>query len=236
MTTHGESAARLRARWRARARERGAVVFIVAMTLAVLASLGMFALISASSEVKSAGYERQSVQTHYLAEYGMVAAAQKLGPDYAQAIEAQMRNSTDYNASYARNHCVSLESVPSTADAPSRECKILRMTDLTQGWTAPFNATPLRAVSGSTPGSLGFTALNGFFTVEVTDPVFGQPKAGMAVLGQPLTTMCPVTFTVTTFGATFPNNASSNVTQTYGAAGVEQGRGRLTGGPIPCPQ
>ena len=41
---------------RRRATQSGAVVFIVAMTLAVLASLGLYALQSASAEVKTSGY------------------------------------------------------------------------------------------------------------------------------------------------------------------------------------
>ena len=227
-------------RARARRRERGAVVFIVAMTLAVLASLGLFALVSASTEVKTAGFERQSLQTHYLAESATLATASMVGPDYAQAVESSMRNNTDYNTSLPRNHCVSLESVPATADGPSKECKILQMTDLTQGWQSPYSiaagGTPLRASSVSAPGSLGPSALDGFVGVEVTDTIFGEPVSGMATMGQRLTTMCPVTFTVTGYGSTRPNNAGTNDVQKYGAEGVEQSRARLTGGPIPCPQ
>ena len=222
-----------RARRRAHGGEAGAVVFIVAMTIAVLVSLGIFALVSASTEIKSAGYERQAMQTHYLAEFGMVAAAQKVGPDYAQAVEAQMRTTSDYNGSYLRHHCISLEAVPTTADAPSRECKILRSSDLTQGWGL---ATPLRPSSLTVPGSLGAVALNGDFSVEISDPVFGQPVAGMANIGQGQQSMCPVTFTVAAYGIVTPNNAGSNLTQLYGSASAEEGRGRLTGGPIVCPQ
>ena len=47
-------------------RRRGAVMFVVAMTIAVLASVGMYALAAASSEVRTSGNERQNTQTHYL--------------------------------------------------------------------------------------------------------------------------------------------------------------------------
>ena len=224
-------------RARRRARQGGAIVFIVSMTIAVLASLGLFALVSASTEIKSAGYERQALQTHYLAEYGMLAAAQKVDPDYAMAVEAQMRTTSDYGAAFPRHHCISLETVPPTADAISRECKILRLTDLTGGWLVPYNTTPLRPSTPIAPCSLGSVALDGYFTVEITDPQFGQPVTGMATLGQKLLSVCPVTFTVTTFGSTYPNGGAIGIHQAvFGGSGVEQGRGRLTGGPIPCPQ
>ena len=64
-----------KARQRRRRSQRGAVVFIVAMTIAVLASLGLYALQSASTEVKTSGYGRQNAQSHYLSEYGISAGS-----------------------------------------------------------------------------------------------------------------------------------------------------------------
>jgi hypothetical protein len=56
----------------------GGTMFVVAMTIAVLSTVGAWALQSAALEVRMAGYERQSTQTHYLTEYGLVATAQDL--------------------------------------------------------------------------------------------------------------------------------------------------------------
>src|SRR5580704_882781 len=56
----------------------GGTMFVVAMTLAVLSTIGAWALQSAALEVRMAGYERQNTQTHYLAEYGVLAAMQDL--------------------------------------------------------------------------------------------------------------------------------------------------------------
>ena len=55
-----------------RRRDEGAVMFIVAMTLAVLASVGVYALAAAATEVRTSGNERQGTQTHYLAEFGVI--------------------------------------------------------------------------------------------------------------------------------------------------------------------
>ncbi len=63
-----------------RATSAGGTMFVVAMTLAVLSTIGAWALQSAALEVRMAGYERQSTQTHYLAEYGVMAAMQDLSP------------------------------------------------------------------------------------------------------------------------------------------------------------
>ena len=224
-----------------RARQGGAVVFIVSMTIGVLVSLGAFALISASTEIKSAGYERQALQTHYLSEYAMVAAAQKLDGNYARLIVGQMAVTGgggvvgDYDPGFPRKHCISLEAVPSTASTASRGCKIMRMNDLSQGWAGI--SAPLRPSTIATPGSLGPVALDGNFSVEITDVAFGTTAAGYAVGGQAQQISgCPVSFTVTTFGQVLPNYAGSNTAQLFGAASLEEGRGRLTGGPLsPCP-
>ena len=49
-------------------------MFVVAMTIAVLGAIGMWAIQSAALEVRMAGFGRQATQTHYLAEYGALAA------------------------------------------------------------------------------------------------------------------------------------------------------------------
>jgi len=226
-------------RARRRAHEGGAVVFIVSMTIGVLVALGAFALISAATEIKSAGYERQSLQTHYLSEYAMVATAQFVNGDSAAAVESYMRNHAngtcpncigDYDPGYPRNHCTSLETVPVTAGAKIRSCKILRMSDLSQGWSGIPAA--LRPSSPTIPGSLGAVPFDGDFGVEVTDTMQGAPLPGNA-LTQPT---CPVTFTVSSVGQTKPSVAfaGANTTQIFGASSLEAGRGLVTGGPIPC--
>ena len=61
-----------------RRREDGAAMFIVAMTLAVLASVGVYALAAAATEVKTSGNERQNTQTHYLSQYGVLGVAHEM--------------------------------------------------------------------------------------------------------------------------------------------------------------
>ncbi len=65
-------------RWSHRQDEAGAAMFIVSMTLTVLASVGIYALAAASNEVRTSGYERQNTQTHYLASYGVLGIAHEI--------------------------------------------------------------------------------------------------------------------------------------------------------------
>jgi hypothetical protein len=218
-----------------RAQQGGAVVFIVSMTIGVLVSLGAFALISASTEIKSAGYERQALQTHYLSEYAMIAASEKLDPASGMnstilgqmGVDPSGTAKGDYDALAPRHHCQSLATVPPGASAQSRGCKLLYEPELSLGWAL---STPLRPSTFAVPGSLGPVALDGKFHVEITDLTFGTTDAGNGLPGGSgqQTPYCPVAVTVTTFGQVLPNYAAGNTAQTYGASSIEEGRGRVT--------
>src|ERR1700728_3330974 len=88
----------------------GAAMFVVAMTMAVLVSVGVYALAASANETRTAGNERQSTQTHYLADYGIVGAAHEVTSTRAQFFLTQMMSPTYRDAS-----CTSL---PSLAGAP----------------------------------------------------------------------------------------------------------------------
>ena len=66
-----------------RARSAGSVMFIVSTTLALLAMMGLFAIGSATREVKVSGYLRQSTQAHTLSQATIQASAAYLDPNYA---------------------------------------------------------------------------------------------------------------------------------------------------------
>jgi hypothetical protein len=232
----------LRSRWRRRRSDRGAIVFIVAMTTAVLASLGLFALVAASQEVKTAGYERQNVQQHYLAESGLVAANLQVTLYGDGAILPFMRTTPgagqvgDYNSGQPRNQCWSLESVKATSlpppDTHSQECKIMNYRpplrlDLMSPFrsTNGFNATGFStwpALGTYTSPVLAPTTFDAEIRVEVTDPVAGSTILTNATAGQAQQTVRACTVTVTTYGETLPQSG------TYGAAGLEVGRARIT--------
>ena len=73
-----------------RLQEGGVAMFIVSMMITVLATVGLFALAAAATELKTAGNERQSTQTHYLAQYGIIAMAHNADGPYATAYLGRM--------------------------------------------------------------------------------------------------------------------------------------------------
>jgi hypothetical protein len=212
-----------------RAREGGAVIFVVAMTLAVLAALGAYALNASSMEIKTAGFERQNTQTHYLSEYGVLAAMQDVSPDTAQLYLNLMISRPDTS-------CTSLPgSAFVTPNVLSRACLRMGAAELAKPWASPA-PTPVvqwNSTVPGTPGSLGLIPVDGDFYVEMTEPTQAPPPPGFDTkLG-----LCFVQFTVTSIGITQPQvpDKTVNATALYAGEGLETSRARIIGGPVKFP-
>jgi hypothetical protein len=223
-----------KARVRIRRREAGAAMFIVAMTLAVLASLGIYALAAAAMEVRTSGNERQSTQTHYLAEYGIISTAYELTTTKAQWYLGMMLTQPDQS-------CLSLPLVPTTAAPMTKACWRMGSSEIAQGqgggpWSdkaiVPYGGT-LPLESNATPGSFGPVPMLGDFFVELTEPIQANAPARYALDLH----LCFVTLTASSTGVTRPLFAATVTDQTaqYGGEGVETQRARLVAGPIQCP-
>lgn len=212
-----------------RRREAGAVMFIVAMALAVLASVGIYALAAASNELRTSGNERQSTQSHYLSQYGVIAAAQELASTKAQFYLGLMMTQPDVN-------CVSLQGVPTTASPMTKACRRMGMQELAtgSGWSA--NATVPYAFNtpyAGAPGSLGPTPVKPDFYIELTEPTTASTPARYAINLQ----FCFIQMTTTSVGITQPQYPSSPTTPSvFGGEGLEMQRARLVAGPIQCPR
>ena len=214
---------------RRRRLEGGAVIFIVAMTLAVLASLGLYALQSASTEVKTSGYIRQNAQSHYLSEYGMLAGVNAMSGTTGQLYLSMMRTQTQMDSS-----CTSLQGVDMTnASNLSKACYRMGAAQIGTAWGT--GVTPVVAATPSIAGSLGPYALTGDFYVEVTDPSMGSAMWGIDTrMG-----LCFQSFSLLAVGITEPDQQmllSQGITLTptalYGAEGTEMSRARITAGPM----
>lgn len=215
-----------------RRREGGAAMFIVAMTLAVLASVGVYALAAASNELRTAGNERQNAQTHYLSQYGVMAATQELAGTKAQLYLGLMLAQPD-------THCVSLV-LPTTGPAPdpmTAACRRVGATELAVG--SNWSTTPTVAYQGLpnsqtlTPGSLGPTPLKADFFVEFTAPTMTSAAARYALNSQ----FCFIQFTTTSVGVTQPQSITGSGSSAYfGGEGLEMQRARLVAGPVMCPR
>jgi hypothetical protein len=218
-------------RARIRRTESGAVMFIVAMVLAVLASVGIYALAAASNEMRTSGNERQNTQTHYLSQYGIIAASQELAATKAQLYLGLMLSPTTSDS-----NCISLPGVPATADPMTRACRRIGATELAvgSGWaTTPTDTYGGQTPYSATPGSLGPSPLNADFFVEFTSPTMAAAPSRYALNLQ----FCFVQFTATSTGITQPQYvAAGALTPYYGGEGLEMQRARLVAGPIQCPR
>jgi len=228
--------------------EAGAILFIVAMIVAVLGSVGIYALAAAATEVRAAGNERQSTQTHYLAQYGILAAANYVQND-TTLYEQLATTSPDWP-------CTSLPGVTQSANALLRACFRIEEGDLTSVWGATggtppapplidYGGTP-SSTSGSAsasssgtsvpplalntpPGSLGPTPMTARFFVELTSPT---QKAAPSRYALDLH-FCFHEYTATAVGVTQPvySQQSSNPGGAYSAQGQEMQRARFLLGP-----
>jgi len=173
-------------RLRRRSRERGAAVFIVIMVISLLTAIGIFAARSASLVDTAAGYERQMLQTEYVAQYGTLTTAAELGSGSAKAYVDQMSTGED--------DCRATSKLPPPEAGAPVPCYKLFMSEL----AARVNQNSTGKVSklfepaaedddGATqPGSLGGTPLDGNFVVEMTDPgPVEKPIPGEAAGGSP---------------------------------------------------
>jgi len=215
-----------------RAGEAGAAMFVIAMTLAVLASVGVYALAASASEVRTAGNERQSTQTHYLAQYGVVGANHELIASKAQYYVGLMLTQPE-------STCASLPGLSSASTPPApitKACRRLGSAELGGAWKpqpfiVPYGGTAPYAASPTTVGSLGSVPMSGDFFVELTEPA----KAHAAARYATDLSFCFIRMTVTSNGITQPIVANQP-TAMYANEGLEVQRARLIAGPVQCPR
>jgi hypothetical protein len=190
-----------------RRNQGGAVMFLVTMTLAVLASVGIYALAAATSEVRASGSERQATVTHYLAEYGTVASTQMMSASRAQSYIATMVSNPDTG-------CWSLPVSSTTQpDNVIRACSHVQDSEiaLAGGWT------------GATFGTFaGIAAPVPHFQVEYTGlaKAFTPPRYALNL------NICFAEITASAYGTTTPANTTG-----FGK-GIETQRARLVAGPV----
>jgi len=126
-----------------RARERGAVIFIVVMVMTLLAAIGVFSIRSASMVDMATGYARQSAQTQGLGLYGVPLAANELGDGRAQSISRIMDQR--------------VEQCPSNGTVTNLPCKKVFSSELEQQVqsVAPSGVSMLEPQLPNHEGSLG---------------------------------------------------------------------------------
>lgn len=73
-------------RARRRASGDGAVIFIVAMTLGLLAAIGVYGMSATSLDLRAAGHAREAMQNQHIAEHAMMSVASSFDRNNQQAL------------------------------------------------------------------------------------------------------------------------------------------------------
>lgn len=220
----------LLSRARRRARSRGAVMLILAMTLAVLAALGLYALKAASTEVKTSGYARQGAQSQYMAEYGILVGTQSMGGSIGAMQLAAAVSNADKDSL-----CLSLTGIDLlNSGFRSQACRRVGSQELQN---AIWNGGGVKPVENYQPGakigSLGPYAIQGDYFLEITDPACAYQAPGYSGGNFWFTDT-----TLTAYGRTEPDRVLLTLTalQTIADQNVQVSRAHILAGPFPNTQ
>ena len=186
---------------RRRADERGAALFIVVLVITLLTAIGIFAARSASLVDVASGYDRQAIQTEYIAEYGIRGATTRLANGEGSAALNEMRQGVDT--------CQATEDLV----LPSGQRPGCYKWVMPEVGAALGGATLLDTPTVTDAGSLGppgatDTAMLGNFVVELTDEANGGAVPGFQVDGQNQSFQM-VRITLTSQGAVRPFTAGT---------------------------
>jgi hypothetical protein len=197
-----------------RRKSRGAVVFIVAATLALLALMGVYAISGAAAEVRSSGYVRQSTQAHYLSEYTMGAVANHVNSTNADFLVNNQLLAQATNPFPPTTDCLSVPTY-TAASAMAKACVRINQSDI----EGPWASRPL--LTEHSLGQPGKSLMQGTVFAEFSNPTLTQPPPGFDQnLG-----LSFARITVTTGGSVQPAGNATGRT-------LEMGRARMIVGPV----
>lgn len=213
-------------RSRLRRTQSGAIMFILAVTMAVLASLGLYAMKAASTEVKTSGFLRQSAQSQYLSEYGVLASTQSMGGTLGQMQIASATSATHDTG------CISLGSIVNTAGFRSQTCRRVGALEVQNMLWNGSPVTPIEKYQTNVrAGGLGPFPIEGDYFVELTDPARRESAPGNGGLN-----MCFVETTLSAYGRTQPDVFALGLVNGQEVAGqnLQLSRARIIAGPMRC--
>lgn len=205
-----------RRRSRARRDSAGAAMFIVAITLGLLAAMGLYGLSATAADIRAAGHLREATQGQSAGEHGLMSTAELLNPTTAAFLVSQMTAGAGPNSGQDTTGCRTAN--PFTGITQYRDAEACLRLDLPKMQTiANANGTNLWPGTPFSPTSFGPGAVNLPYTkVELTNPVDVLSPDGKSTFKR---------VTVTVFVEMKPGAALPAET-------VVAGRGSLTVGPV----
>lgn len=217
----------LRAIRRARARKdsAGAAMFIVAVTLGLLAAMGVYGLSSTAIDIRAAGHFREAAQAQSAAEHALVLSADSFTPGTAgELVKAMMSGRTGGGspADIQATNCKTANPYDGNAEYRAAQACLNWTPKEMSNISKKVNAWTLDTTTQTTftPDSFGPVPNRAYVRVEVTNPVDIPPPPGTGLNDRYTFTQV----TVTTFVDMKPSATGAIQTSTLG-------RGRLTVGP-----
>ncbi len=247
MGTHLRSPASHRALLLARSRARtrrdsaGAAMFIVAVTLALLAAMGIYGLSATAVDVRSAGHLRQSAQAQAAAEHALMLTADSFTPGTSgEIIRAMQSGRTSLGVDIQATRCKTSNPFNIATNAEYRAAQaclswsmseMARISDRVNRWRdgasgSYFDPGSANTFSTFSPQSFGDVPQRPFVRVEITNPVDVPPPPGTGLNDR--FTFTQVTVTTFVDMKTAPDQTTA---ATLPAESMAQGRGRMTVGP-----
>jgi hypothetical protein len=140
-----------------RQNEAGAALFVVAVTLALLAAMGVYGLSATALDVRSAGHNREAMAGQNVAQHTMLLTAETLSPSKAQGIISGMYgpNATTNCRTAKKKAAVGVSSQYNNAEACTRLTP-KRLQLLATG------AVPTSADCAALPNKIGFGSGAGY--------------------------------------------------------------------------
>lgn len=213
------------ARARARRDSAGAAMFIVAVTLGILAAMGVYGMSSTSIDIRAAGHFREAAQAQSAAEHALMLSADSFTPGTAaEIVKAMMSGRTTAGTDIQATNCKTANTYNATTNPEYRGAQacLSWSIDEMQRISKGVNPWTLDGTTNTTftPQSFGPVTNKAFVRVEVTNPVDIPPPPGTGLNDR-------FTFTQVTVTTYVDMKESATVpAQTSGL-----GRGRLTVGP-----
>ncbi len=206
-------------------------MFIVAVTLGLLAAMGVYGLTATAVDVRSAGHLRESAQAQSAAEHALVLTADTFTPGTTgEIVKAMMAGKTSGGTDIQATNCKTSNPYNASTNAEFRAAQaclswsVQEMEKISKN----VNAWTIDSATGSTFTAESFGQVPNwpYFRVEITNPVDIPPPPGTGLNDRFTFTQVTVTTFVDMKNATTAAAAAAKAPEN-----IAQGRGRLTVGP-----
>ncbi len=189
--------------------------------LAVLASLGTFAVASVLSDMRTGASLRQRAQARFIGDMALSSALAQIRPDNAYLIVQPMLDTTRSDHRDATNKCFSLTGVPVDGSASS----------LARACARRFVADYLTVTQRTELGSAMGDGIAWDYVVEITEPTELQGSVGSSSS----VPVCDLALTLSSYGRTGPRASTAGLdTPVVTAMNVQLERVRYVVPGVPC--